>query len=131
MPMPEIHLTMRFDYHTLVSHIEEIKKQIDQREVFKRPSNIPVEVVSLMGKQKTLFGFEFPQNNPALGWANKTFDIYVQGITGQKRSYAFRPHMLLAKYVLQHPINEENHSGYVEVYFAIVRGQLSITSPDI
>lgn len=124
IPVPQLHLTIRFSYNTLVNHIEEIKNIVDGFAKFKNEYTIPVDKVSMMGRHKTLFGFEFP-NHPTLLWAAKTFDIFVKHISKEPNLYAFRPHMKLAERVEKMPLIR-THPQNVDMYFAVVRGILNV-----
>jgi 2'-5' RNA ligase len=124
VPVPQLHMTVRFSYNTLASHIDQMKSVVDNFAKFKENYTIPVEKISLMGRHKTLFGFEFPQNHPTLKWAAKIFDVFVQGISHEPNIFGFRPHMRLAERVQKMP-GLEGAPHDVKMHFAIVKGILN------
>jgi 2'-5' RNA ligase len=129
VPMPQVHLTIRFGYNTLVDHIEEVKKVIDNVAGFKQENNIPVGRAAIMGKYKTLFGFEFEGRDgrtipPELKRAANIFDKFMNVLTKERQEYKFRPHMKLAEGVRIMP-KIESHPQEVRMRFVMVRGILN------
>lgn len=126
IPLPQIHISIRFNSFTLVSHIEALKEGIDKIESFKRPTIIPVEDALLMGKNNTLFSFKFPQNDPNLNRANSFFNRVYYTITGDSKTFPLIPHMTLAKYVQDYPEGTKNHPQSLAITYMIVRGILAV-----
>lgn len=130
LPLQSIHLSIRFDKNFLVSHIEELKRQIDSLERFRQPTQLPVVSARRMGTHEppSLFGFEFVMTD-GLKKAAEIFDMYLFALTRQKRIYKFKPHMLLAKYVKETPKGVEHAPPALNFYYTIARGILAVSDP--
>ncbi len=126
IPLPQIHISIRFNFATLISHIEQLKQGIDSIEKYKRAAPIPVEDVALTGKHGTLFSFMFSPENSSLKQANIFFNQVYRQVTGDMKTFPLIPHMTLAKYVQKMPLGKENYPRIVPITYAIVRGILAV-----